>query len=364
MECRGRRASIGSESRHRVPTSSVVIDVSPGASSFIVLHGGRGRVSLLAPPKFFSMSRRQPKEDEHAWVFDSLVDFLRGPLWNIPIMNFIEERSMTFEPDGNNQKAHKKVHDEYKDLVDTMLGNYMEDIGITPEQFEKVCTRSATQMKTKFHQLQFEQLWAADDFTMFERMMTRTNIELQLQALELLQHRHGVIPASFLPADHISEQERRILEEVTRRSLEDQRDGGAPLDGETSALERAIVSTPQTKQRLQAGRDREQELIRSTMKLSVSDAPSPAAPQLAADKISPEELKRRQEYLRQQRDRLLQMKRVERERMLAAEGEAKEARPKSSRAARSALAGKLDPKTMEMRKSLAQALRREVVNQK
>ncbi|KAF0306326.1 Cilia- and flagella-associated protein 36 [Amphibalanus amphitrite] len=151
-------------------------------------------------------------------------------------------------------------------LVDLMLGSYMEDIGITPEQFEKACSNAAAEMKSKFHQLQFEQLWAADDFNMFQRMMIRTNIELQLQALELLQHRHGVIPASFLPGD-VSEQERRILEEVTRRSLEDQ---GGSVDGDTRALEEAIVSTEQTKQQLRAGRDREQEIINSTMKLSVS----------------------------------------------------------------------------------------------
>ena len=309
------------------------------------------------------MSKKSGKEDEHAWVFDSLVDFLRGPLWNIPIMNFIEEKSMTFEPEGNNQKTYKKVHDDYKNLVDFMLGTYMEDIGITPGQFEKACTKSAAEMKTKFHQLQFEQLWAADDFDMFVRMMTRTNIELQLQALELLQHHHGVTPASFLPADEISKQERRILEEVIRRSLDDQKRDDVRMDGETRALEQALVSTSQTNQELQAGRHREQELIRSTMKLSVSDAP-PDAPQASADKVSPEELKRRREYLRQKRDKLLLMKRAEREKMLATEGETKEARPKSSRAARSAMAGKIDPKTMEMRKSLAQALRHEVVNMK
>ncbi|KAF0306325.1 histone H3.3 [Amphibalanus amphitrite] len=53
------------------------------------------------------------------------------------------------------------------------------------------------------------------------------------------------------------------------------------------------------------------------------------------------------------------MKRAEREKMLAAEGESKQARPKSSRAARSAMAGKVDPKTVEMRRSLAKVLRQE-----
>lgn len=33
------------------------------------------------------------------------------------------------------------------------------------------------------------QVWAADDFEIFKRMMIQKNIELQLQALELLQQR-------------------------------------------------------------------------------------------------------------------------------------------------------------------------------
>lgn len=32
--------------------------------------------------------------DDQAWVFDSLVCFLHGPIWNAPIQNFIEEKSI------------------------------------------------------------------------------------------------------------------------------------------------------------------------------------------------------------------------------------------------------------------------------
>lgn len=314
-------------------------------------------------------SKKAGKEDDMSWVFDSLVDFLSGPLWNSPIMSFIETKSMFFEPGEDNQKVYKKIYEDYKSLVDVMLGSYMEDLGITVEQFDEACNRKATEMKTKFHKLQFEQLWAADDFDMFKRMMTRTNIELQLQALELLQHRHGMIPASFLPVDgDASEEEKRVLEEVIKRSLEDQKKEEAAMDKETKELEKALVRTGQTKQQLQAGRDREQELIRSTMKMSVSEVPPVTTPTGGGNgdnKISPEEIKKRQEYLRQQRDKLLSLKRSEREKLLEAQQKTDAAnRPKSSRAARSAMAGKIDAKTMEMRKSLAQALRREVVNKK
>lgn len=28
------------------------------------------------------------------WVFDALVEFLRGPIWNIPVLTFIEQKSV------------------------------------------------------------------------------------------------------------------------------------------------------------------------------------------------------------------------------------------------------------------------------
>jgi hypothetical protein len=38
--------------------------------------------------------------------------------------------------------------------VDSMLGSYMEDIGITPEQFEKACSKnSAGGLQIRFHQV-------------------------------------------------------------------------------------------------------------------------------------------------------------------------------------------------------------------
>ena len=30
---------------------------------------------------------------ENTWVFDSLVGFLQGPIWNAPVITFIEQKS-------------------------------------------------------------------------------------------------------------------------------------------------------------------------------------------------------------------------------------------------------------------------------
>ena len=310
--------------------------------------------------------KKDSNTDDMAWVFDSLVDFLRGPIWNIPMINFIEQKSMIFEPGGENEREYCRVHDEYKNLVDFMLGTYMEDIGITPVQFEKACCKSSSRIKSQFHQMLFEQLWAADDFDMFQRMMIRTNIELQLQALELIQQRCGLLPASLkAESTEVCDEEKRVLEEVIRLSMLEHQQEEARMDQETRDLERTLAETDAERRRLEAERSREQELIRETMKLSVAEKPAGSTPIPPEGKISAEEIAKRQAYLRQQRDKLLAMKRTERSKLLES-SEKREAtkRPKSSRAARSAFAGKVDAKTLEMRKHLADALRREVVNKK
>ena len=47
--------------------------------------------------------------------------------------------------------------------------------------------------------------------------MIQKNIELQLQALELLQKRHGIIPESFTPASGaMSQDEQDIMEQVIK----------------------------------------------------------------------------------------------------------------------------------------------------
>lgn len=33
--------------------------------------------------------------EDNSWVFDSLVCFLHGPVWNAPLQTFIEEKSIS-----------------------------------------------------------------------------------------------------------------------------------------------------------------------------------------------------------------------------------------------------------------------------
>lgn len=91
-------------------------------------------------------------------------------------------------------------------------------------------------------------------------------------------------------------------------------------------------------------------------------------------KLSADELQRRQEFLKQQRDKLIAMKKNEREKHLLSAEKAAPSRPKSARAARSALSMKKEDakagpnaeeqKQLEMRRAIANRLKQEVVGKK
>ena len=86
----------------------------------------------------------------------------------------------------------------------------------------------------------FDQIWAADDYEVFKRLMIQKNIELQLQALQIIQQIHNVqmpmvmpmpmpVPVAVQPthpAAHTAPpapavDEDAIMREVLRRSKEE-----------------------------------------------------------------------------------------------------------------------------------------------
>ncbi|XP_065303196.2 cilia- and flagella-associated protein 36-like isoform X2 [Dermacentor albipictus] len=349
-------------------------------------------------------------DDESSWVFESLVGYLRGPAWNIPIITFIEQKSIVFEPGCDNEE-YRKIHNEYKNLVDFMLGSHMEDMGITPEQFEKVCGKPNRGIAAKFHQGLFEQVWAADDYEIFKRMMTQKNIDLQLQALEIMAQRYGLVPDSFQgepqgvtedaeKADekNSKDDEEVLMAHVMKKSLEEEATVKEQETMEEKLIQDAIQATLLEKQRLEAEKTKEKELLDKALKLSLVESPQPpteseetvrkekpsteagSEQQNAAveddelawrHRASAEEVNQRREYLRNQRDKLVALKRAEREKQLNSTLERDEPqRPRSARAARAALGGTVtleapnmaDQGNLAFRKSLAARLKAEVID--
>ena len=50
---------------------------------------------LKALPQIEMSSSKESSPEESSWVYDSLVGFLAGPVWQVPILTFIENKSLS-----------------------------------------------------------------------------------------------------------------------------------------------------------------------------------------------------------------------------------------------------------------------------
>ncbi|XP_015790145.1 cilia- and flagella-associated protein 36-like [Tetranychus urticae] len=206
-------------------------------------------------------------EAETSWVLDSLVGFLQGPIWNIPINSFIEQRSIVFEPEYDEEKyketkdereaEYRKIFEEYGILVDRLLSAHMEDLSITLEQFEEACHNAKGSLGAKFQQTLFEQIWAANDYDIFRALMVKRNIELNLQAMNIL-----TTSLSHLSSDDAAKtisfliDDDSLLEQVMKLSLEEAREEQDALD--ETVKEDVLRIAIEEKDRLEAERAKEQ----------------------------------------------------------------------------------------------------------
>lgn len=163
------------------------------------------------------------KDDEVEWVVESIAGFLRGPDWSIPILDFVEQKCEVFDDEEESKLTYTEIHQEYKELVEKLLESYLKDIGINEDQFQEACTSPLA--KTHTSQAILQPVLAAEDFTIFKAMMVQKNIEMQLQAIQIIQERNGVLPDCLTDGsdmtNDLEQQEMKILREVLRKSKEE-----------------------------------------------------------------------------------------------------------------------------------------------
>ncbi|XP_058407187.1 cilia- and flagella-associated protein 36 isoform X1 [Diceros bicornis minor] len=163
------------------------------------------------------------EEDEVEWVVESIAGFLRGPDWSIPIWDFVEQKCEVFDDEEESKLTYTEIHQEYKELVEKLLESYLKEIGINEDQFQEACTSPLA--KTHTSQAILQPVLAAEDFTIFKTMMVQKNIEMQLQAIRIIQERNGVLPDCLTGGSDVvsdlEQEEMKILREVLRKSKEE-----------------------------------------------------------------------------------------------------------------------------------------------
>ena len=306
-----------------------------------------------------------------------------------------------FEPETEDQnqndaleQEYSKIFNQFKIMVDTLLASHMEDLEISPEQFESACLAAKENLGARLHTVLFEQLWAAFNYRIFKRMMIQRNIDLQLQALELLGQKLNVssetLSASSLsPESVVCDEEFEMMRELFKRSLSSNLGGQAseqttketatkqianevtvPKSSPSSAISMPVsagvkeesadkkpTETSESKSRPISGRRRSSQsafidnILHNNHSDNNNNTPATGDSNPAEldseqkmqmlignldGEISKEELEKRQAYLRQQRDKLIELKRKERSKQIAKVGDEQQSsgRPKSARALR------------------------------
>ncbi|XP_043111140.1 cilia- and flagella-associated protein 36 [Puntigrus tetrazona] len=282
--------------------------------------------------------------DDSEWVLESVAGYLGSPDWLVPLADFMENKCSVFDDEDENKLTYTEIHHQYKQLVERLLENYMQEVGINEQQFLHACSSFS---KTKTLQAVFQPVLATDDFQMFRSLMVQKNMELQLQALHVIKERNGGLPECLTDGvDVVSEleqQEMKILQEVLKRSKEEYDLEMAHRVTETETEEQASTSsslsetppcdavnpptnttngTTDTKEM----KEPESAAVRSSaaappsckskslpavkvpVKGSVSEH-TPSSETQRDPRADEEALQQRSEYLKQQRDKLQALKR-------------------------------------------------------
>lgn len=338
------------------------------------------------------------KEDDVEWVVESIAGFLRGPDWSIPILDFVEQKCEVFDDEEESKLTYTEIHQEYRKLVEKLLESYFKEIGINEDQFQEACISPLA--KTHTSQAILQPVLAAEDFSIFKSMMVQKNIEMQLQAIRIIQERNGVLPDCLTDGSDVvsdlEQEEMKILREVLRKSKEeyDQEEerkrknqlseaktedppmhanetakmNNSQGDGERFAHPPSEIKVNFANQSVQP-LARNLEMLPETSSLPQKGLKIPGfehasieGPIANLSTLGTEELRQREHYLRQKRDKLMSMRKDMRTKQTQSSeqkgkpaGEVEEITEKPEMTAE-------EKQTLLKRRLLAEKLKEEVIN--
>jgi len=105
------------------------------------------------------------------WLKDYVTQFMKSHSWAGPIRQFIDDTCGIFDatkPDENSLE-YTEVHENFKELVDSLLAAHLLEVDITPEAFADSYDAIA-QADPAFGEIT-EQLVSVSDFLVFKTMM-------------------------------------------------------------------------------------------------------------------------------------------------------------------------------------------------
>uniref|UniRef100_A0A914GSP5 Cilia- and flagella-associated protein 36 n=1 Tax=Globodera rostochiensis TaxID=31243 RepID=A0A914GSP5_GLORO len=350
-------------------------------------------------------------------IYPIINAILAPGLWQIPISEFIEQHSIVFDRDSNvvsvpsSADSHQSLYAEFQRIVRDLLEAHCLDVGTTHDQLmEALKSTEQTKELSPKERLLLEPIVAAQDFDVFVPMMMRKNIELQLQALKMIEHMNGLLPNSLKLGQEeaamwnelgdVDETDRFIMISVLKESREEWERDQRLRQELLAQMEAALHESLRDKPALEEMRRREQTLLEQALNksaysfklLNLNNEEAEKLPGTSAEMEPTEKSQRKEEskdvqksgdlayrsllkereaipegqlndrrqYLREQRDKLLKKKSKEREKQfIEAAKQVNDSRPQTAKAARELMEQKSEVE--EVRRRIAAKIKAEVM---
>jgi hypothetical protein len=293
--------------------------------------------------------------NEDSWMGDIINDFIHSSIWLSPIQTFIDTNCACFDYDDDIQPSSSLLHEQkhifkkYQNLVHSLITSLSEDLRLDFEKLKKFYLKDNPIATDESE----EQLYSVNDLNLFTEMMKRKNLILQLQALVNLQLQCGLLKQTETSDDQVLQ----LLLQATSTSP------SRKIYGESSATISPDAKGKSLKTEPKKIDSVPEEILREKLReLTISSTSS-------IDEENTSAISTRQNFLKQQRDLIINKQRNERVRQL--EKETINARPQSAaKVARKAMemTNKQDEQIsndeLEKRRAMAMKLRREVVDKR
>jgi hypothetical protein len=163
------------------------------------------------------------------WIVEAVIQFVKSPLWTVPINNFIDDQCIVFaeEENGELKFEYTTIFQTFQQLVDGLLTTFINELGVPADEVLSVCkARMETESglsKGKYVTEFIEYVTCLDDFRSFKKVMEQRNISLELEAAKAFQRVTTQHAATAPPAeaDQAESNEERDLRLAIEASLVD-----------------------------------------------------------------------------------------------------------------------------------------------
>uniref|UniRef100_A0A7I4FK20 Cilia- and flagella-associated protein 36 n=1 Tax=Physcomitrium patens TaxID=3218 RepID=A0A7I4FK20_PHYPA len=155
------------------------------------------------------------------WMRDAVSKFLESPVYSVPLLDFIDENCGMFEDSDDNKLEYTIVHENFKELVDGLISDFLSSLGIPVPTFVQMF---AIEEHSSLYSIVVTSILIVDDFLLFKEMMLKRNFQISNQALSrMASQAHALqVPADLNSViDHLSDvsKQRQLSDKEAAKSL-------------------------------------------------------------------------------------------------------------------------------------------------